>query len=74
MHKCFRKLRLFAPVMGMLLLVSAGPMLTACDSGPTGPGGSGGCCKVCTTGKACGDSCIASNKTCNKGSGCACNG
>jgi hypothetical protein len=31
------------------------------------------CCKVCTTGKACGDSCIAANKNCNKGPGCACN-
>ncbi|RUO18717.1 hypothetical protein [Aliidiomarina haloalkalitolerans] len=32
------------------------------------------CCKVCTKGKACGDSCIARNKTCHKGRGCACNG
>lgn len=33
-----------------------------------------GCCKVCTTGKACGNSCIARSKTCHKGRGCACNG
>ena len=33
-----------------------------------------GCCKVCTTGKACGDSCISWDKTCNVGPGCACNG
>lgn len=32
------------------------------------------CCKVCTTGKACGDSCIARSKTCHKPPGCACNG
>jgi hypothetical protein len=32
------------------------------------------CCRVCTTGKACGDSCIASTSTCHKPSGCACNG
>ncbi len=32
------------------------------------------CCKVCTTGKACGDSCIARDKTCHKPPGCACNG
>jgi hypothetical protein len=31
-----------------------------------------GCCKVCKKGKACGDSCIAADKTCHKGSGCAC--
>ena len=34
----------------------------------------GTCCKVCTTGKACGDSCISKSKTCNKTGGCACNG
>lgn len=32
------------------------------------------CCKVCTTGKACGNSCIAANKTCHQPPGCACNG
>ena len=34
----------------------------------------GGCCRVCSAGKACGDSCIARSKTCHKGKGCACNG
>ena len=32
------------------------------------------CCKVCTSGKACGDSCIAKNKTCHQPPGCACDG
>lgn len=32
----------------------------------------GGCCKVCSKGKACGDSCIARHKVCRKGPGCAC--
>lgn len=32
------------------------------------------CCKVCSKGKACGDSCIARDKTCHKGKGCACDG
>jgi len=43
---------------------------------PASPSGSygSGCCKICTTGKACGDTCIARNKTCHVGSGCACNG
>ena len=31
------------------------------------------CCKICSTGKACGDSCISRDKTCHKGRGCACN-
>lgn len=32
------------------------------------------CCKVCTKGKACGDTCIARDKNCTKGPGCACDG
>ena len=32
------------------------------------------CCKICSKGKACGNSCIARWKTCHKGKGCACNG
>jgi hypothetical protein len=31
------------------------------------------CCKVCTTGKACGNSCISRSKSCHKAPGCACN-
>lgn len=39
------------------------------------PGGTrSGCCKICTTGKACGDSCINKNYTCHKPPGCACDG
>ena len=34
----------------------------------------GGCCRICTRGKPCGDSCIARNKVCRRGSGCACSG
>lgn len=32
------------------------------------------CCKICTTGKACGDSCISRNYTCRQPRGCACDG
>lgn len=38
------------------------------------PGSSGSCCRVCTTGKPCGNSCISRTSTCNKGAGCACYG
>lgn len=31
------------------------------------------CCKYCSTGKACGNSCISRNKTCHQPPGCACN-
>ena len=40
----------------------------------TNPSPSRSCCKICTTGKACGDSCISRSYTCRKGPGCACNG
>jgi hypothetical protein len=32
------------------------------------------CCKVCTVGKACGNTCISRDKTCHVGAGCACDG
>jgi hypothetical protein len=32
------------------------------------------CCKVCTVGKACGNTCISRNKTCHVAAGCACDG
>lgn len=33
-----------------------------------------GCCKICTKGQACGNSCISWSKTCRVGVGCACQG
>ena len=30
------------------------------------------CCKRCSKGKACGDSCISRDRSCKKGPGCAC--
>jgi len=35
---------------------------------------SAACCKICSTGKACGDTCISRNDVCRVGPGCACNG
>lgn len=32
------------------------------------------CCRVCRTGRACGNSCINRNYTCRQPPGCACNG
>ena len=31
------------------------------------------CCKICSKGKACGNTCISQSYTCHKGRGCACN-
>jgi hypothetical protein len=32
------------------------------------------CCKICSKGKACGNTCIARDKVCHVGPGCACDG
>lgn len=34
----------------------------------------GGCCRMCSKGKACGNSCISRSNTCHQPRGCACDG
>jgi hypothetical protein len=46
--------------------------VTAC-AGSSDEDGAATCCKICSDGKACGDSCIEATKTCEAGPGCACN-
>lgn len=41
-------------------------------SEPAAPGVE--CCRTCRSGKACGNTCIAAERSCNKPPGCACNG
>ena len=41
---------------------------------PTAAAAQQGCCKICTQGKACGNTCIARDKQCHVGPGCACDG
>jgi hypothetical protein len=36
------------------------------------PSTGGGCCRICTTGKPCGNTCIARSSTCRTSGGCAC--
>lgn len=63
---------LLLPFLLVAALTSSVPF-TACSEGPTEPGGTS-CCKICKTGKACGDTCIARSQTCRTSGGCACNG
>ncbi len=66
----WKRVRL-AAALGLTLAAASGPPLTAaCSKDSTGSS----CCKVCTTGKACGDTCIQKTDTCNQPPGCACNG
>lgn len=62
--------------VGPLAFPTAGPAVTPFllpTLPPASSGGdSGGCCKMCSTGKACGNSCISKNYTCHQPPGCAC--
>jgi hypothetical protein len=60
----------FVRVLPLVLVTASTPILASCGDS-TAPNG---CCKVCKTGKACGDTCIAKTDTCHKGAGCACDG
>ncbi|HZG09407.1 MAG TPA: hypothetical protein VEZ70_10560 [Allosphingosinicella sp.] len=61
------------------LVLAAAALLLAAGPAPFDPCAGAAfaqsrCCKMCSAGKACGDSCISRDKTCHKGKGCACNG
>jgi hypothetical protein len=56
-----------------LIIISLLSLVLFSCSGSSGGSGTSGCCKACSKGKACGDSCISKTKTCNVGAGCACN-
>lgn len=55
----------------LLLLGAGAPAATLGCKDSTGPNG---CCKVCKTGKPCGNTCISRTETCHTSGGCACQG
>jgi hypothetical protein len=61
---------LFAPAHEKNSLIRS---LTVRDSAHSTPAALT-CCKVCSVGKACGNTCISRDKTCHVGQGCACDG
>ena len=77
---CQVKAPLFEGYVIDTLLASGAPGAVATPSraaNPTpaaAPAAERRCCRICTTGKACGNSCIARNRTCRQPPGCACNG
>jgi hypothetical protein len=78
--------RVCASAIGLVLATATTSLES--DSGPTWTGGSMSsepangatpaspmaCCKICTKGKACGNSCISQDKYCHQPPGCACDG
>jgi len=61
-------------MMRALALVAAAATLAIGPATYSSCAAQGGCCRICSAGKACGDSCIARDKICHKGKGCACDG
>jgi len=56
-----------------LAVATCAVSLASATTGCGGGGSDGGaCCKTCSTGKACGDSCISRDYQCHEGNGCAC--
>jgi hypothetical protein len=74
MPHCARVLRLLVVAAGLLSACGAAPLICGAGAALAFDGASQRCCRVCGRGKACGDSCIARDKTCTRGRGCACDG
>lgn len=58
-----------APMLDLAALLKQAPTSAQMTPVPAQPAA---CCKHCSKGKPCGDSCISRDKTCRKGPGCAC--
>lgn len=74
-------IRICASAIGLLLAMATASLGSdfaatavdaAHDQGDTAT--QAGCCRVCTRGKACGNSCISRDKQCYQPPGCACDG
>lgn len=59
--------RLLAPQQATPLMPPVAP------AAPRPPTTTRTCCRYCSSGQACGDSCISRSNTCRRGAGCACN-
>jgi hypothetical protein len=67
--------RICATVIGLALSMataSLGSSLSAEPALGTPAASLMACCKVCSKGKACGNSCISQDKVCHQPPGCAC--
>lgn len=58
-----------AALFGLALLATS---LTGAAAPLCGTAYAESCCKKCSKGKACGDTCIPRDHNCSKGKGCAC--
>lgn len=64
-----KSIAIFAAAATMTLV----PLSISECGGGFAAGAQRSCCRVCSKGKACGDSCIARHLNCHRGRGCACN-
>jgi hypothetical protein len=61
-------------VLAIAMLLGLGAPMSTPVEGPALTPVQQSCCKRCSAGKPCGDSCIARSKSCSKAPGCACQG
>jgi hypothetical protein len=74
-------IRIRASVLGLLLATATANLGGEASAGAWDPrvpaadtAAGAGCCRICTQGKACGNSCISREKQCHQPPGCACDG
>lgn len=64
-------MKLLAAFLAVTAVMAVPPSFSACGGGYEAAA-QRSCCRICTKGKACGNSCIARHLNCHKGRGCAC--
>jgi hypothetical protein len=68
-----QRLKAASALFALFVALGFGPV--GCTPGiSSGDGSGGGCCRVCTVGKPCGNTCISASYNCNTPGGCACYG
>jgi hypothetical protein len=65
---CMRHVKAFVSLLALTAALGFAP--AGCTPGV----GGGSCCRVCTVGKPCGNTCISASYDCNTPGGCACYG
>lgn len=65
-----QRLKAVGALLALFVALGFGPV--GCTPGVSG--GGGGCCRVCTVGKPCGNTCISASYDCNTPGSCACYG
>ena len=66
-------MKILAAFVAIIAVTAIPPSISGCGSTAYEAAAQRSCCRACSKGKACGNSCIARHLNCHKGRGCACN-